>query len=508
VDADRVRYEWRRILKQLTRPEESDAVLLRRFVEQQDAEAFAELVHRYDGLVWSQCRHLLGRDADADDAFQATFLVLIRSAKKIRSTGHLGPWLHGVAYRVCLNARRASAKRARREQKAALPEVDRPVSDTAWDETLAAVHAEVNRLPETLRVPFVLCCLQGKDTSAAAAELGLKLGTFSARLSRAKKAVLDALAKRGCASVGAVAAMAGVTLSAPPALANRVVALMNSQGTISAEMVALTQGVAQMGVSRFRLTAAAMVVAASLVAGSFGFWSANAQGPGAGASGPPEGAAGGPGGPYPGGPGAPSIGMPGGGPPSKVAANLFEYKVLELRGRADTAEKELNRFGDEGWDLVSVTAHASAGGVDIKTAYLKRHKRAAPGGNPTMPGLPNRGSGLPGFPPGGAGLPPFGLGPPGAGGGGTPPAGGGPAGIAPAKKPNLVRSTATIEAVSKSWITSEQGAQYAIDENTRYYKKVAADRATDAKFSDLKPGAEIEIHMNKETKAAAYIVIQ
>ena len=219
-----MRTEWRRILKELARPEEPDAVLLRRFIERLDAEAFAELVRRYDGLVWSQCRHLLGRDADADDAFQATFLVLIRSAKKIRRSKHLGPWLHGVAYRVCLNARRAAAKRARREQNAAM--LSRSTrADTAWDETLAAVHEEVNRLPEMLRTPFVLCCLQGKSTSAAAADLGLKLGTFSARLSRAKKAVLDALAKRGCASVAAVAAMAGVSVSAPPALANRVVDL-------------------------------------------------------------------------------------------------------------------------------------------------------------------------------------------------------------------------------------------------------------------------------------------
>src|SRR4051812_16591021 len=90
---------------------EADAQLPRRFAERRDPDAFGQLVRRYGGLVWGQCRHLLANEADADDAFQATFLVLARAARSVRAADRLGPWLHGVAYRVCRNARRQAARR-------------------------------------------------------------------------------------------------------------------------------------------------------------------------------------------------------------------------------------------------------------------------------------------------------------------------------------------------------------------------------------------------------------
>src|SRR6476469_9756425 len=103
-------------------PPDTDADLLRRFVATRDDEAFGRLVKRHGRLVWAVCRHLSRSDAEADDAFQATFLVLFRNAAKIRDAGRLSAWLHGVAYRVCARARRAAQRRAVRERAAAVSE--------------------------------------------------------------------------------------------------------------------------------------------------------------------------------------------------------------------------------------------------------------------------------------------------------------------------------------------------------------------------------------------------
>src|SRR5688572_19124816 len=174
-----------------------DPDLVRRFAADRDPAAFAVLVRRHGPLVWGVCRNLLPADADAEDAFQATFLALVRSAGSVRQTQTLGPWLHGVAYRVAMKVRRAAARRRQREQVAAVPEPDHPVPDAAWDELQAAVHEEVCRLPEKLRLPFVLCGLQGRPQKDAAKLLGWKVGTLSGRLTLARQRLLDRLARRG-----------------------------------------------------------------------------------------------------------------------------------------------------------------------------------------------------------------------------------------------------------------------------------------------------------------------
>src|SRR5262245_57675485 len=122
---------------------------------------FAELVRRHGPMVWAVCRQSLPDPADAEDAFQAAFLVLVRSAGAVRDPAAIGGWLHGTAVRVARRGRRSAARRKQREQMAARPEPDRPVPDAAWDELLAAVHEEVDRLPGPLRTAFVLCDLQG-----------------------------------------------------------------------------------------------------------------------------------------------------------------------------------------------------------------------------------------------------------------------------------------------------------------------------------------------------------
>ena len=162
-----------------TGPPTSDADLLRDFLRKDEA-AFAELVRRHGRLVWAVCRQLTRSDAEADDAFQATFLVLLQNAKKVREAGKLSAWLHGVAYKVCAKVRRAAQRREAREQRTAAREWHGSVvPDSAWDRALAAVHEEVAKLPETQRVPFVLCCLEGIGVTEAADRLGWKLGTLS-----------------------------------------------------------------------------------------------------------------------------------------------------------------------------------------------------------------------------------------------------------------------------------------------------------------------------------------
>ena len=122
-----------------------DGELLRRFAGGDDG-AFAELVRRHGRLVWAVCRHLTGSDADADDAFQATFLVLLQNAGKVRDAGRLSAWLHGVAYKVCAKARRPrSGGRPASRPRPSSERNGSAVPDSAWDRALAAVHEEVGQ---------------------------------------------------------------------------------------------------------------------------------------------------------------------------------------------------------------------------------------------------------------------------------------------------------------------------------------------------------------------------
>ena len=254
-----------------------DADLLKRFVQDRDEAAFAELVRRYGRLVWAVCRHLLPSDADADDAFQATFLVLVRSPGGVRDGTRLGPWLHGVAYRVCLKSKRSVARRKRREVLAAKPEAGRPLPDSAWDEALRAVHEEVDRLPTSLRVPFVMCCLEGKGATEVAAQLGWKIGTLSGRLTRAKQTILARLSDRGIAA-GAVAAVAitggAASGGAPLTVVARTATLLQPD-TIPSSILHLSQGVTEMSVHRMKLLAAAVLVTSGITIGVGSGWLSN-----------------------------------------------------------------------------------------------------------------------------------------------------------------------------------------------------------------------------------------
>jgi RNA polymerase sigma factor (sigma-70 family) len=248
-----------------------DPDLLRRFAADRDPAAFAVLLRRHGPLVWAVCRNLLAADADAEDAFQATFLALVRSAGSVRRAEALGGWLHGVAYRVAMKARRAAARRRQRESAAAVNEQDSPVADAAWDELQAAVHAEVCRLPEKLRLPFVLCGLQGRQQADAARQLGWKVGTLSARLTQARQRLLDRLARRGVpvgvAAGAAVLGLASSTAAVPASVCMKTLSAARDPASASEIVLSLARGVSVMTVTRTKLLALAVLAASVLTTG-------------------------------------------------------------------------------------------------------------------------------------------------------------------------------------------------------------------------------------------------
>ena len=179
--------------------EECDGQLLERFIEQQEEQAFTTLVQRHGPLVLRLCRRLLGHTQDAEDAFQATFLVLVRKARGLDRCGSLAGWLYGVAYRIAVRARARAARRRASEKQAAqmqtrntVPEPNDPALREILDDALS-------RLPEKYRTPVVLCYLEGKSYAEAARQLRWPLGTVRGRVARARTILRRRLARRGLA---------------------------------------------------------------------------------------------------------------------------------------------------------------------------------------------------------------------------------------------------------------------------------------------------------------------
>ncbi|HVK13569.1 MAG TPA: sigma-70 family RNA polymerase sigma factor, partial [Gemmataceae bacterium] len=188
----------------------TDTQLLARFAADRDPAAFTALVQRYGRLVHGVCRGVLRHDQDAEDAAQATFLVLARRAGAIRSGAALSVWLYRVARSVALKTRRAAERRKRQEARAARPDVAPAAGDLAWRDLQQLLDAELARLPDRLRSPFVLCVLAGKSKAEAAADLGWKEGTVSSRLALARERLRARLARRG---VAFTAVLTGLSLA-------------------------------------------------------------------------------------------------------------------------------------------------------------------------------------------------------------------------------------------------------------------------------------------------------
>ncbi len=235
----------------------SDEQLLEQFIALSDdtaGDAFAALVRRHGPMVYGVCRRLLGDAHDAEDAFQATFLVLARKAMSVVRREKLASWLYGVAVRTASAARVRAARRRAREAQ-----VSRPVRVESTDapdhaELRAILDEELARLPERDRGPLVLCELEGLSRQEAARQLGVPEGTLSSRLARAKARLRDRLARRGLGlSIAGLALALGREASAvalPEVLidsttqaALRVAAGFSASTVVSTAVVSLSEGV-------------------------------------------------------------------------------------------------------------------------------------------------------------------------------------------------------------------------------------------------------------------------
>src|SRR5262245_27252839 len=187
----------------------SDGQLLHDFQVGGDERAFAALVDRHGAMVLRVCRQVLHHQQDAEDAFQATFLVLARKAASLRRCKVVACWLRSVAYRIALQARRNAGRRQAREARAPARPPASLIADVAWREVQLILNEEIERLPAKYRAPFVLCCLEGHSRSEAARQFGLKEGTVWSRLSYARRQLRQRLRRRGI-ELGAVLAAAAL----------------------------------------------------------------------------------------------------------------------------------------------------------------------------------------------------------------------------------------------------------------------------------------------------------
>jgi RNA polymerase sigma factor (sigma-70 family) len=262
-----------RVAAVLRRHAGGDGELLERFVRRRDEAAFEVLVRRHGPMVLGVCRRVLRHEQDAEDAFQATFLLLARKAASVRPRGRVGNWLYGVARRTALEARRAAARRRAREARAAPPPQPPPDPD---DDLRAALDRELTRLPDRHREVVVLCDLEGKGRKEVARQLGCPEGTVASRLARARALLAARLARRGLTVSGAaLLAGGGASASVPAPLAGATaraatsLALGQGAGLVPARAVALMEGVLKtMLLTKLKIATAALLAVILAAAGT------------------------------------------------------------------------------------------------------------------------------------------------------------------------------------------------------------------------------------------------
>jgi serpin B len=241
----------------------TDGQLLERYAAQRDEAAFEMLLHRHGRMVWNVCHRVLANSSDADDAFQATFLVLVRKARSIAKRDSVGSWLHGVAYRIALDARAGAARRRTHESRRATPVSAEPPTDSVWSDVRQVLDEELGRLPEKYRAPLVLCYLEGKTNDEAAGLLGWTRGTIAGRLARARDLLRTRLTRRGLtltsAALGGVLAHNAASAAVPAVLLN--LTLKGLLGDAPASAVTLAEGALRtMSMTRLKLAAGLMAL--------------------------------------------------------------------------------------------------------------------------------------------------------------------------------------------------------------------------------------------------------
>ena len=231
----------------------TDWQLLECFIKRRETAALETLVRRHGPMVWGVCRRVLGDHHDAEDAFQATFLVLVRKATSIRT--NVGNWLYGVAIQTARKARATKAKRRGRENPMTDMLEPAVTEQDLWRDLQPLLDQELSRLPEKYRSVIVLCDLEGKTRPEAARQLGCPNGTIASRLARARTMLAKRLARHGLAVSGGAlalvlsqkAASACVPASVMASTIKAVTLIAAGQaaatGVISGTVAALTEGV-------------------------------------------------------------------------------------------------------------------------------------------------------------------------------------------------------------------------------------------------------------------------
>jgi RNA polymerase sigma factor (sigma-70 family) len=258
-----------------------DAELLERFAIRRDEAAFEALVRRHGPLVWRVCRLILRHHHDAEDAFQATFLILARKAPTIMPREMVPNWLYGVARQTAIKAKHMAARRETRERR--MTELPQPeaLQQPIEIDLHEVLDQELSQLPARYRTPIILCHLEGKGHKEAALQLGWPVGTLSARLSRARRILASRLSRRGFTlSAGSLAVLTSwraASPSVPTSLINSTVkvAVVSAispleQGLVAAEVAALTKGVLRaMLMSKIKTGLLLLVVGTAIGVGLF-----------------------------------------------------------------------------------------------------------------------------------------------------------------------------------------------------------------------------------------------
>src|SRR5262245_16665243 len=256
----------------------TDGELLARFLRSRDEDALAALVRRHAPMVWGVCCRLLCNHHDAEDAFQATFLVLVRKAADVPGQA-VANWLYGVARQTAVRLRATAAKRGRRETQ--VVEMPEPTVPTVHDaDVQAVVDEELSRLRDVYRGVVVLCDLEGMTRKEAARQLGIPEGSVASRLARARALLAKRLAQRGVVFSGSVAAVlsaGSASGSAPPTLVASTIktasllAAGQAAGVVSAKVAALTEGVTNaMFTTKIKSVLAVVLVVGLALAGAAG----------------------------------------------------------------------------------------------------------------------------------------------------------------------------------------------------------------------------------------------
>src|SRR5262245_13931099 len=236
-------------------PERGDADLLEAFLTEHEEVAFEALVRRHGPMVLGVCRRILGNEADAEDAFQATFLVLARKAGSVRPRGMVGNWLYGVAHNTARNAKAMNLRRRKKERECAT-RTWAAAPQEAWAELAVLLDQELPALPDKYRTPIVLCDLEGQTIREAAGQLGWPQGTVATRLTRGRALLAERLARcglslsggalavalaQGSASAGVPAALVVSTVHAATSVAPGPLTGAISAGVISTTAAALAE---------------------------------------------------------------------------------------------------------------------------------------------------------------------------------------------------------------------------------------------------------------------------